>query len=71
MVVARSLRAGKKKRKPLGLAPPTHVGTVLAFVKRVSALNVKEKYERSQRRIHLFGAPFSRPNRVMMSPRAL
>src|SRR5262249_8751664 len=44
-----SSRAGEK-RKPLGLAPRTDMGTVLAFVKRVSVLNIKEKYERSQRR---------------------
>jgi len=59
MVIARSCRAGQG-RKPLGLAPRTDMGTVLNFVKGVSALNIKEKYERSQRHRSIFwGAIFT------------
>jgi hypothetical protein len=39
---------GSKKHKPLGLAPPTDMVTGSSLVKRISALNIKEKYEKSQ-----------------------
>jgi hypothetical protein len=52
-------RAGKK-HKPLGLAPRTDMVTASSLVKRISALNIKEKYEKSQQcKIQLLRAIFT------------
>jgi hypothetical protein len=42
---ALSRRAGQIKTQAVGLAPGDDMGMGLDFVKRVSALNIKEKYQ--------------------------
>ena len=68
MLVARSFSPSRadKNASQLALRPGDDMGTASGFVKRASALNIKEKYEYSRQPESALGPSFSRLHCVVI-----